>query len=174
MPLNIAPIAGAPLGAVVRGWRPTEPLDERLLGQIKPALVQHLVLVFRGHRTPADEELVAFAGSFGALTKGSEWFRDSGDHPEILPVTNALDDAGIPLGTGGAGPLEWHADCSYLSQPGKESFLDALELPHPTPPREPISAINTPRWPVCPPRRPPAGSACGAQCVRVRACRRDA
>lgn len=130
MQLETQVLAGQPFGAEVTGWVPDEPLDDVTRAQIAAALAEHLVLVFRGHRQPTDDELVAFAESFGELIEGSQWLRDAGDRPEILPVTNALDDAGIPLGTGGAAQLEWHADYSYVERPAKESFLNAVRLPN--------------------------------------------
>ena len=129
MPLVVTPINEAPFGAVVRGWDPGHEPDAALVAEVRAALAEHLVLVFRGHRRPDDDELVRFAESFGELIKGSEWLRDAGARPEILPVTNAEDDDGVPLGTGGAGQLEWHADYSYSPRPARESFLDAVELP---------------------------------------------
>ncbi|MDG2112883.1 MAG: TauD/TfdA family dioxygenase [Actinomycetota bacterium] len=129
MQLEITPLADEPLGAIVRGWQPDEPLDDTTRSEISTALAKHLVLVFRGQDQPTDAELVQFVEAFGEPIKGSEWFRDAGDLPEILPVTNVVDEDGIPLGTGGAGPLEWHADYSYVPRPGKESFLNAVELP---------------------------------------------
>ncbi len=129
MGLDITPLHDEPLGALVRGWDPGQPLDAASRDRISAGLGDHLVLVFRGHRQPTDDELVRFAQSFGPLIKGSEWFRDAGERPEILPVTNAVGEDGIPLGTGGAGPLEWHADYSYVERPGKESFLNAVVLP---------------------------------------------
>jgi taurine dioxygenase/pentalenolactone F synthase len=127
--LTITPLDGEPLGALVEGWDPDGPLDAATRDAIVDALGRYLVLVFRGQPQPDDEALVEFASAFGPLIKGSEWFRDAGDRPEILPVTNAVDDDGVPLGTGGAGPLEWHADYSYVERPGKISFLNAVELP---------------------------------------------
>ena len=129
MQLEITAMIEGPFGAIVRGWEPSEPLDPPTRSEIGAALAQHLVLVFRGHPQPNDDELVRFAQSFGPLIKGSEWLRDSGDRPEILPVTNAVGDDGVPLGTGGAGQLEWHVDYSYAPRPAKESFLNAVELP---------------------------------------------
>ena len=129
MELVITPLPDQPLGALVGGWEPEEALAKAEQDQLSAALAEHLVLVFRGQPQPSDEALVRFAESFGPLIKGSEWFRDAGDLPEILPVTNAVGEDGIPLGTGGAGPLEWHADYSYVEVPGKESFLNAVELP---------------------------------------------
>lgn len=129
MQLEITPLVDEPLGAVVRGWNPDQPLDDATRSEISDALNEYLVLVFRGQAQPTDEELVQFVEAFGEPIKGSEWFRDAGDLPEILPVTNVVGEDGIPLGTGGAGPLEWHADYSYVQHPGKESFLNAVELP---------------------------------------------
>ncbi len=132
MSLEVQPLA-EPLGACVSGWEPGQPLDDADRARVLRALRRYLVLVFRGHRTPSDAELVGFAGSFGELIRGSEWFRDAGDLPEILPVTNAVGTDGIPLGTGGAGALEWHADYSYSARPAKESFLEAVDLPADSP-----------------------------------------
>ena len=129
MSLVITPIADAPFGAVVEGWDPGREPGEALVAEVRTALADHLVLVFRGHRQPDDDELVRFAEAFGELIKGSEWLRDAGSRPEILPVTNAYDDDGVPLGTGGAGQLEWHSDYSYSPRPARESFLNAVELP---------------------------------------------
>ncbi len=113
----------------MRGWNPSDPLAPETRDQILRALRRYLVLVFRGQPTPSDNELVDFASSFGELIKGSEWFRDAGDRPEILPVTNAVGEDGIPKGTGGSGQLEWHSDYSYVPRPARESFLEAVELP---------------------------------------------
>lgn len=129
MRLEITPLEGEPLGAMVTGWEPEEHLDAETRNQIRDALAEHVALVFRGHQQPSDEALVDFAEGFGPLIKGSEWFRVAGDRPEILPVTNAVGEGGIPVGAGAAASLEWHADYSYVPEPGKESFLNAVELP---------------------------------------------
>lgn len=123
----------APVGALVKGWRPEEALDDETRTQVLQALHDYLVLVFRGQEQPSDSALIRFAKSFGDLILGSEWFRDCGEHPEILPVTNAVGEDGIPQGTGGSSQLEWHADYSYVDRPGKESFLNAVELPERSP-----------------------------------------
>jgi taurine dioxygenase len=77
---------------------------------------------------------VRFARSFGELVKGTEWFGDMVEFPEILPITNRIGEDGVPLGTGGSIEFGWHADYSYVDRVGKESFLDAVELP-PEPPQ---------------------------------------
>jgi taurine dioxygenase/pentalenolactone F synthase len=122
-----------PVGAIVTGWDPGETLNAQDLAEILGHLQEHVVLVFRGSRQPEDPELVGFAQNFGNLIKGSEWFQDAGEHPEILPINNLVDEDGVPQGTAGSEALAWHADYSYVPTAGKESFLNAVELPA-TPP----------------------------------------
>ena len=126
--LEIRPLA-QPLGALVHGWNPRTELSSQDRADILQGLRQYQVLVFRGHDRPSDVELVQFARNFGDLVKGSEWFGDIGDYAEILPVNNLYDEDGVPKGTGGSAALEWHSDYSYVSTVGKESFLEAFELP---------------------------------------------
>ncbi len=129
MRLEIRPLQ-EPVGALVHGWRPDEELTAMDCDTIVAGLREHLVLVFRGHEQPSDIALVRFASHFGDLVKGSEWFRDAGQHPaEILPVSNTMGADGVPEGTGASMELNWHSDYSYVDRPGKESFLEAMELP---------------------------------------------
>jgi taurine dioxygenase/pentalenolactone F synthase len=132
--LQITPLPDAPLGALIRGWEPAGPLDEESRCRIVDALRRFRLLVFRGQPQPSDEDLVRFVGCFGEPIKGSEWFRNAGALPEILPVTNIRGQDGTRLGVEGATDLEWHADYSYMATPAKTSFLNAVELP-PEPPR---------------------------------------
>ncbi len=129
MTLTVTRLESAPLGAFVAGWDPAVRLDDDERTAIIDALHRHRVLVFRGQRQPTDEELVRFVESFGEPIRGSEWFRNAGALPEILPVTNIRGKDGTRLGVEGAADLEWHADYSYVATPGKTSFLNAVELP---------------------------------------------
>ncbi|MEC7916005.1 MAG: TauD/TfdA family dioxygenase [Actinomycetota bacterium] len=134
MGLNIVPLAEAPLGALVSGWEPAEPLTDTSKRNITEALHRHRLLVFRGQAQPTDEDLVRFVKSFGDPIRGSEWFRNAGALPEILPVTNIRGKDGDRVGVEGATGLEWHTDYSYVATPAKTSFLNAVELPS-APPR---------------------------------------
>lgn len=134
MDLEITPLPDAPLGALVRAWEPSQQLDEEGRARIVDALHRFRLLVFRGQPQPTDDELVRFVTSFGEPIKGSEWFRNAGALPEILPVTNIRGRDGTRLGVEGAADLEWHADYSYVATPAKTSFLNAVELPS-EPPR---------------------------------------
>jgi len=128
MGLEVKPL-DAPLGAVVTGWNPQTELSSADQAIIKQGLAERQVLVFRGHAQPADAELVRFAYRFGNLIKGSEWFGDIDPVAEILRVNNLVGDDGAPEGTGASASLEWHADYSYVPTVGKESFLEAVEIP---------------------------------------------
>ena len=134
MSLNIVPLVDAPFGALVSGWEPSEPLTSRSKRSINEGLHRYRLLVFRGQPQPSDQDLVRFVGAFGDPIRGSEWFRNAGALPEILPVTNIRGEDGDRLGVEGATDLEWHADYSYAATPAKTSFLNAVELP-PEPPR---------------------------------------
>lgn len=125
----------APLGAIVEGWDPAADMTAALKAEISRALAAHQVLIFRGHKLPGDDELVRFAQNFGDLVKGSEWFGDVDPIPEILRVNNLEGDDGVPEGTGASRSLEWHADYSYVPTVGKESFLEAVEVPRNNPPQ---------------------------------------
>ena len=134
MSLNIVPLVDAPFGALVSGWEPSEPLTSRSKRSINEGLHRYRLLVFRGQPQPSDQDLVRFVEAFGDPIRGSEWFRNAGALPEILPVTNIRGEDGDRLGVEGATDLEWHADYSYAATPAKTSFLNAVELP-PEPPR---------------------------------------
>jgi alpha-ketoglutarate-dependent taurine dioxygenase len=128
MAFEILPLA-EPLGAEVRGWKPEFSLSDVDLAQLLRALRRHLVLVFRGHAAPSGEELVDFGSRFGELAPGATIFGDPSEYPEILPITNARDARGDPLGTADTAALNWHFDYSYMPRVGKETFLEAVEIP---------------------------------------------
>jgi taurine dioxygenase/pentalenolactone F synthase len=134
MNLEIEPLS-EPLGAIVYGWDPTCSLSPDDESSIRAGLQDHQVLVFRGQPQPSDDELVDFARQFGDLVQGSAWFGDIDPKPEILRVNNLVGDDGVPQGTGGSMSLEWHSDYSYVPTVGKESFLEAVELPEINPPQ---------------------------------------
>jgi len=123
------------LGALVYGWDPRQRLNIDDYIKIRRNLQEHLVLIFRGHNQPTDSELVNFAKNFGDLVKGSEWFGDIAPPPEILRVNNLISKEGVPKGTGASDALEWHSDYSYVPTVGKESFLEAVEVPSNDPPK---------------------------------------
>jgi alpha-ketoglutarate-dependent taurine dioxygenase len=125
--LEITPL-DAPLGAMVRGWNPKRQLSAADLGLLRQAMREHLVLVLRGHAQPTDAELVRFGNQFGELVKGSELF-GLNSVAEILRINNVVDENGKAEGLLASSDLDWHADYSFMPVVGKESFLEAVELP---------------------------------------------
>ncbi len=128
MTVEIKPLA-QPRGAEVHGVDLTRDVPPDVIEELKEALRENLVLLFRGHVSPTDPELVRFARNFGDLIVGTDFLRDPAEYPEILPITNLIDEEGYPLGTGAAVEFPWHLDYSYLDRVAKESFIDAVELP---------------------------------------------
>ena len=122
----IRPLPGA-LGAEVVGLDLSRPLPEADFRRIHQAHLDHHVLVFRDQRiSPAEQ--VDFSRRFGPLQiHVLKNFQLEG-HPQILIVSNILNDAGQPLGLGDAGHY-WHSDLSYKDKPSLGSLLHAQELP---------------------------------------------
>jgi len=126
MALNIAPLSGA-LGGEVTGITLGPDVDEGTIAEIRAALWQYQVLVFRDQAlTPAQQ--VGFSKRFGDLV-----VRVSGqflhpEHPEVLILSNRVVD-GKPEGasTAYAGQF-WHSDLTYAERPSLGSMLHALEV----------------------------------------------
>jgi len=81
--LGVHPIAGA-LGAEISGVDLTKPLDDDLVGAIRQAWLEHLVLFFRDQElSPAG--LLAFARRFGEPIE-YPFVKGLDEYPEIIPV----------------------------------------------------------------------------------------
>lgn len=117
--MELHPIAGA-LGAEIRGVDLSAPLDGRTVGAIRQALLDHLVVFFRGQDlTPATFR--DFAGRFGTPVE-YPFVRGLPGFPEIIEVLKREEERS---NFGGI----WHSDTSYLEQPPMGSLLLARELP---------------------------------------------
>ncbi len=122
----------APLGAEVRGADPGIALADETLHEIRRALSQYRLLLFRGEPRP-NSALIAFARSFGEpVMIFGEDVTEPG-HPEILQVSSQ-EVGGERIGVVGAEALPWHSDHSYLARPAKESFIEAVEVAEDGPP----------------------------------------
>jgi taurine dioxygenase len=117
--LRISPIAGA-LGAEIEGVDLSQPFDDATLAAIRQALLDHLVIFFRGQKlTPETHK--ALGRRFGTLNIHPQYEPLPG-HPEILPV---VKEPSMPTNIGGA----WHSDLTFLEAPPLGSLLYALEVP---------------------------------------------
>lgn len=127
--MHTTPIPGAALGAVVHDAPVTGDLDEAVSEEIWKALDEHLVLVFRGHRTPSYEEFLSFGRRFGYIPKTGLHSGAHPEHNEILMVSNVTEN-GRKIGVGDAGWMDWHTDYSFRPRVSQVGFLEAIEVPH--------------------------------------------
>src|SRR6266853_779304 len=117
--ISVSPIAGA-LGAEIAGVDLSLPLSDRVIGEIRSALLDHLVIFFHDqHLTP--EQQLEFGRRFGAL-QVHEFVEAMAGYPEILEVRKEPEET---RNFGGG----WHTDVSYLERPSLGSVLYALEVP---------------------------------------------
>lgn len=117
--ITVQPIAGA-LGAEISGVDLSQALSDETIGDIRQALLDHLVIFFRDQDITPQQHL-AFAKRFGEpveypLVKGLDGM------PEIVPVVKLEHEK---VNFGGL----WHSDTTYLAQPPMGSILVARELP---------------------------------------------
>jgi len=118
---------GKALGAEIDGVDLARPLDGDTFAQVAAAFFEHQVVVFREQSlTPAQQ--VAFTRRFGELEHHVRQESCLAGFPEILVVSNVVDDAGRAIGVQDAGRF-WHSDLSYKRQPSLLSALYALEVP---------------------------------------------
>jgi len=118
---------GRHLGAEIAGVDLSRELDDATFAAIADAFFEHQVVVFRGQQlTPSQQ--VAFTRRFGELEHHVRKEHRLAGHPEILIVSNVLDESGRAIGVQDAGRF-WHSDLSYKQVPSLLSALYALEVP---------------------------------------------
>jgi len=117
--IDIRPIAGA-LGAEIDGADLSENLSERVIAEIRTALLDHLVVFFRDQTIEPAHQL-AFAKRFGELVE-YPMVKGLDDFPEIVPVVKLEHET---VNFGGL----WHSDTAYLDVPPLGAILAAKELP---------------------------------------------
>jgi taurine dioxygenase len=118
---------GERLGAEISGVDLSRPLDDAAFAEVAKAFFDNEVVVFRDQRL-APEEQVAFTRRFGELEHHVRRESCLPGFPEILVVSNVLDERGRAIGTQDAGRF-WHSDLSYKREPSLLSALYALEVP---------------------------------------------
>jgi taurine dioxygenase len=118
---------GRHLGAEIAGVDLSRPLDEATFTAIADAFFEHQVVVFRDQAL-APAQQVAFTRRFGELEQHVRKEHRLAGYPEILVVSNLLDERGAAIGVQDAGRF-WHSDLSYKQVPSLLSALYALEVP---------------------------------------------
>jgi taurine dioxygenase len=118
---------GKHLGAQISGVDLSKPLDDDTFAQLAKAFFANEVVFLRNQKiTP--EQQVAFTRRFGTLEQHVRKESRLERHPEILIVSNVVDEQGNAIGTQDAGRF-WHSDLSYKKEPSMLSALYALEVP---------------------------------------------
>jgi len=107
------------IGAEIRGVDLREPLSGETKRALERALLEHLVIFFRGQKL-TDEQHVAFARQFGEISV-PPFAPKYGTRPEVI----VLDQAS-PRGEGADA---WHSDNTFMSEPPLGSILRAVTLP---------------------------------------------
>jgi len=102
-------------------------MDDDAFARISDAFFEHQVVVFRDQRlTPTQQ--IEFTQRFGELEHHVRKEHRLDGHPEILVVSNVVDERGSAIGVQDAGRF-WHSDLSYRQVPSMLSALYALEVP---------------------------------------------
>jgi taurine dioxygenase len=118
---------GKRLGAEISDIDLSQPLDDATFARISDAFFEHQVVVFRDQRL-APAQQAGFTRRFGELEHHVRKEHRLAEHPEILVVSNVVDQAGRAIGVQDAGRF-WHSDLSYKAAPSLLSALYALEVP---------------------------------------------
>jgi len=122
---KITPI-DAPLGATVTGLDGSQPIAPETILELKQALRNHHILIFKNQHL-TDEEFLNFAFNFGSLFVPPDdvpvLASEPGVTPTIIPVSN------VDGGYTGTGELPFHTDHQWTPYPSSGSLLYALEIP---------------------------------------------
>ena len=118
---------GKHLGAEISGIDLSQPLGGDTFAQIASAFFGNEVVFFR-NQTLSPRQQIEFTRRFGVLEVHVRKEHRLNGYPEILIVSNVLNDHGKAIGVEDAGRF-WHSDLSYKREPSLLSALYALEVP---------------------------------------------
>lgn len=118
---------GKHLGAEILGVDLSRPLDDAVFTMIADAFFEHQVVVIRGQKLTPQQQ-ISFTRRFGELEHHVRKEHRLDGYPEILIVSNVVDERGAAIGVQDAGRF-WHSDLSYKQVPSLLSALYALEVP---------------------------------------------
>ena len=121
------------LGAEIVGVDLAEPLDPATIATIRAALWDNLVLLFRGQRFSAEDQL-RFAECLGPVARrkypdGYKAPKTSNVTPGIAYVSNVRDENGVAVGIIPDGEMWFHHDTCYKREPDRCTMLFAMEVP---------------------------------------------
>ncbi len=117
--IEVRPIAGS-IGAEIHNVDVSQNLDERTIGDIRKALLDHCVIFFRDQKLDAEQHK-AFTRRFGRIFIHPNYKGMQAD-PEIITITREPGDKKI-VGE------DWHADTTMMPEPPMGAILYAVEVP---------------------------------------------
>jgi taurine dioxygenase len=117
--LEVSRIAGS-LGAEIEGVDLSRDLDEEVIGEIRQALLDNLVIFFRDQTLTPDRQL-AFARRWGDIHL-HPYMAGMDDYPEVLEIKKTPADK---KNFGGS----WHSDQMFTAKPAMGTMLYAKEVP---------------------------------------------
>ena len=117
--LQVQPLTPA-IGAEIHGVSLDQNLSPEVVAEIRQALLQPLVIVFRDQDLTT-EQYLAFSRQFGP-PKAYPFLKGLDGFPEVH-VVSKLENEQINFGG------LWHSDTSYLERPPMLTMLYALEVP---------------------------------------------
>jgi len=116
------------VGTMVAGIDLTQTPDDAVVGLLRRACAERVMLLFRGQTALEPAAYLAFASQFGGTPDlHSQRHYCLPDHHEIFVVGNVVED-GVRIGASRVG-LNWHTDHYHLPEPGLFTFLHALQVP---------------------------------------------
>ena len=119
--ITVDPITGV-AGAVISGVNLADPLDDQAVAEIRRALLDHVVVFFRGQSLEPYQQ-AELSHRFGPYNQ-VPFIEPIADHPEVIAVIREATET-QSFSFGGV----WHSDFSFLPEPPAFSMLHALEIP---------------------------------------------
>lgn len=114
------------IGMQVKGIDLAKPLPKKTVDRLVDELSNHSILLFRSQKL-TDQQLIDASRYFGDLEPHVADQFNLPDHPEILVVSNIVEN-GREIGARG-GAKHWHSDYSYRDLPSLGSLFYCLEKP---------------------------------------------
>ena len=122
------------IGAEISGVDLTGEIDEETFAEIRHAIGQNGMIVFRNQPGFTGEQQLDFAARFGQIAerlippkevdrkKSVQW-------NNLMLISDRMDEDGNPVGSLGHGEMWFHTDKCYVERPHRFSFLYGIEIP---------------------------------------------
>ena len=121
--------AAAPLGAHVFGIDLAAGVAADTVAALRDTLHRYGVVAIRDQRLADPGPMVSFCKQLGRVEGHVDTRHRVPGHPELIYISNVLDEKGEPLGLADAGRV-WHTDGHFDPDPNRYSLLYAVEVPH--------------------------------------------